>query len=173
MKKFRNWKLEIRNLKFRKGMSLMELIIYLALVAIVLVVVIDLSTNIVYSQAKNSKNSETQQSLNYLMDRITSSIENASAISGTYPGNTLSLTVGGSPIVYSLSSGVITISEQSQPAENLSSSSVTVSPSDGEQLFDKITNGSATTIKVNILLTLSQDSTVKQQATTTVLMRGK
>jgi hypothetical protein len=107
------------------------------------------------------------------MDRITSSIENASAVSGAYPDNTLTLTVGGNLIVYSLSGGIITIQEQSQPAQNLSSSLVTISPPTGEQLFEKITNGSALTIKVNILMTLSQDSTIKQQATTTVLMRGK
>jgi len=160
-------------LKTKKGMSLMELVVYLAITAIVMVVIIDLTTHLIYSQSKSSQATEVHQNLGFLMEKMTSAIDQASSANGTYPANTLNLTVNGSPVIFALDGNTLTIQEQSQPAQNLSSSKVGVSPPSGGQLFEKITNGSAITIKINLVVLLVSDVNTKQQATTTVMMRGK
>jgi len=152
-------------------MSLMELIIYLAIVSIVLVVIIDLVTHLVYSQGKNSKNVEVQQNTNFIMDRLNSTISSASAANVT--DNMLTLTVAGSPIIYSLNGNTLTIQRGAQPEQNLSNSKVQISAPLGGQLFEKITNTNVNTVKINLVVSLAAEANTKQQTTTTVMLRGK
>jgi len=165
-------KLVFVSYKLKKGMSLMELVIYLAIVAIVLVVIIDLVTHLVYTQGKNSKNVEVQQNTNFIIDRLSSSISSASAASVS-GGSTLSLTVAGNPVTYNLSGDILTIQQGVLPVQDLSNSKVKISPPAGSQLFEKITNTTANTIKINLQVALTSDNNIKQQTTTTILLRGK
>ena len=151
----------------------MELVIYLAVVAIILVVIIDLVTHLVYTQGKNSKNVEVQQNTSFVIDKLNSTISSASAATVSIGGNTLSLTVADNPVVYTLSGGTLTIQRGAQPAEDLSNSKVQISAPQGSQLFEKITNTNANTIKINFLVSLTSDNNTKQQTTTTILLRGK
>ena len=151
----------------------MELVIYLAVVAIVLVVIIDLVTHLVYTQGKNSKNVEVQQNTSFVVDRLNSTISGASAATVSNGGNTLSLTVAGNPIVYNLSGNTLTIQRGIQPVQNLSNSKVKISAPTGSQLFEKIANTNANTIKINLQAALTSDNNTKQQTTTAVLLRGK
>ncbi len=157
----------------KKGMTIIELVVYLGIVAIVLVTMIDMTTRLITTQTKTAATSEVQQNLTYVMSRLTSSIENASAISGTYPSDTLNLTVEGNPVTFKLNSNALEIEESGFPSMALTSSKVVVSAPSGGQLFTKITNGAATSIKVNLVVTLTNDINTKQQAQTTVLLRGK
>lgn len=157
----------------KKGMTIIELVVYLGIVAIVLVTMIDMTTRLITSQAKTAATSEVQQNLSYAMNRLTSSIQSASAASGIYPSDTLNLTVEGNPVVFKLNSNALEIEELGLPSMALTSSKVVVSPPSGGQIFTKVTNGSTTSIKVNLVVTLVNDINAKQQAQTTVLLRGK
>ena len=155
-------------------MSLMELVIYLAIVAIILVVIIDLVTHLVYTQGKNSKNVEVQQNTIFVINKLNSTISAASVATVSPDGKTLTLTISGDTVVYTLSGTTfLTIQRGSLPAENLSNSKVKISAPSGSQLFEKITNTNANTIKINMLMSLASDSNTKQQTTTTILLRGK
>ncbi|OGD56061.1 hypothetical protein A2V71_03850 [Candidatus Berkelbacteria bacterium RBG_13_40_8] len=173
MKKNSNLKNQTACLKAKLGMTIIELVVYLGIVAIVLVTMIDMTTRLVTSQVKSATKSEVQQNLGYAMERISSSIANASVASGTYPSDTLNLTVEGNPVVFKLNDSALEIEEAGLPSTALTSSKVVVSAPSGGQIFTKMTNGEATSIKVNLMVTLANDINVQQQAQTTILMRGK
>jgi len=157
----------------KKGMTIIELVVYLGIVAIVLVTMIDMTTRLITTQTKTAATSEVQQNLSYAMSRLTSSIQSASAVSGTYPSDTLNLTVDGNPVTFKLNSNALEIEEGGLPSTALSSSKVVVSaPSEG-RIFTKVSNGAAISIQVNLMVALASDINTKQQAQTTVLLRGK
>ncbi len=161
----------MNNKNYKKGISLIELIIYIGIVGIILVVMIDLATNLVYSQSKNASFSEVQQNLRFTLERMSTSIENATAVTGSFPSNTLNLTVGGNQIIYRLNGSVLEI-EESGSTYNLSSSKVIVSAPTGN-LFDKITNEDDICIKISIMATLESDQNISQEGQTSVLLRTK
>lgn len=169
----KNLKFKTKNVKLRKGLTLIELIIYIGIIGIVLIAVIDLSTRLVYSQSKQASVSEVQQNMRYAVERMTSSIENAKQINGSYPSNTLDLNVGASQIIYRLNGTVLEISEDG--GSNylpLTSSKVTLS-SGGGSIFSKITNGASSSVKISFDIYLTTDINNKQTVSTTVLLRGK
>lgn len=158
----------------KKGVSLIELIIYMAVVAIVLLVVIDLVTNLVYSQAKNSHSSEVTQNLEFALQKIGRSVEGASAVNGTYPSDSLNLTVAGQTEIYAIQGGVLTYKKGESAAVAVTSSKVKMSGyPDGSSAFVKIINGTSTTVKINLTAKVANDANINQSMVSTFLMRGK
>lgn len=157
-----------------KGMSLVELIIYLAILAIILVVIIDLSARLVLSSSRQSANVEVSQNLELAMSRLANTIEAASASSSSLPADTLTLTVGGQETVLALAGGVLTVQEGANAPVALTADKVNIGayPADG-QIFQKLTNGSAVSIKVGLTAALVSDPKIKQSITAAFVMRGK
>lgn len=102
--------MEVISCQLRRGVSLIELIIYISLVAIVLVAITDLATRLVFVQAKTNKQSAVTANLNFAQNKISADIANATAVLVTDSGQTLNLTVDNHPLTYNLSNGVINLS---------------------------------------------------------------
>jgi len=154
-------------------MTLIELIVYIGLVAIVLLVITDLVTHLILSQGKNNGSQEVQANVELISTKLISSIENAKAVTGSYPGNQLSLTTATGTEVISLSGNTFSISRNGAGVLPISNSKVVISPPQGGQIFTKITNGTAVSVKVNLVVSLISDINKKQTLSTTIEMRGK
>jgi len=157
----------------KKGMTLIELVVYIGLVAIVMLVIADLATHLVLNQAKNNGSQEVQANLELISTKLINSIENAHAATGSYPSDQLNLTTATGTEVYSLSGNVFQISKNGAAAIPISNSKVVISPPSGGKIFTKVTNGTDTSVKINLVVSLVTDVTKKETFVTTILAGGK
>lgn len=117
----------------RRGFTLLELLIYIAIISVVLIVATKLSSQVLAVKAKSTALSEVNRNARFVMDRIVTEVGEADAIAagtvfGTNPGR-LELTVtdlGNSPTVFAVTDGTLTVQLGSGPALPLTSSQVTV-----------------------------------------------
>lgn len=132
-----------------KGFTLIELIIYFAIISVVSLISVDILYSIADSRGRIESRSEVNQNLRFAVERLINDIRSATAItvpSGTnVSGNVLTITVPGEGSVsYSVSSGVL-----QRNSVNLTSNSVTIDESGS--IFTRIDNGSNNkTIQVNL-----------------------
>lgn len=160
--------------KKHKGISLIELIIYIGVMAIVLVAITDLAARLVFAQTKVNKTSVVTENLNFAMRKISADVENATAITGSYPSNTLTLTVAGQQLIYKLNGQTLTLSTGSQPAIPITSSKVNISAPPANNLFTKITNGTTiNSVRINLVVSEIDNPTNQQTGQTTILLRSK
>lgn len=119
-------------LKFRPGFTILEMIIYTAIIGMILVTVVYVMNTTYQVRARVGSSSVVHESMDFAKKRIAASLHNASGIivpaSGT--SSTLRLTmpdVALDPTVYTLSNGQIWIKEGSKENLPLTSSEVTIS----------------------------------------------
>ena len=88
----------------QQGFSLIELIVYIGIFTVVIAVGTQLLG--VSGRIRNQTEAryEVQQNIRFAVEKISENIRKASAISGTYPSNTLTLTISGQSVVFALSS---------------------------------------------------------------------
>ncbi len=168
----RNLKFKIKNLKLRKrpGITLIELLIYLAITAIVLVVVIDLVTRIAQNRGASQGQTEVTQNARFLCERLSLATSQASAISGTYPANNLNLTINSLPVIFSLENGQIFYQEGGGQAMALTDSKVEVTPIDiSENIFKHLANGQAQSVQIRFKITFKQNNFSREFETAAVL----
>ena len=114
----------------QSGFTLVEMIIYLAIVSTMLVSISYLILDLIGGQSKSAANQEVNQNSRFITQRLISDIKAASDFS--IPSeDTLNLTVPGDDIVYSLDAGSLNLTRQvgAEPAEDLNSSEVEVTGS--------------------------------------------
>jgi len=92
-------KLKIENWKFSKGSSLLELLIYLAVLAIISGVVSGIFMSINKGKGASDSRTEVSSNLRFVFDKIAQDIRSA-----TSSANILTLIVGGNTISYSTTS---------------------------------------------------------------------
>ncbi len=95
-------KFEIRNSDFhrrRSGFTLIELIIYLAIVSIILVSISYLMLDLLGGQTKNYANQDINQQLRFITNLLTKDVKAAQDI-GSISSDTLVLTMIGDDIIY-------------------------------------------------------------------------
>lgn len=164
-----------KTIKFKKSraITLIELLIYLAITAIVLVVMIDLVTRIAQNRGATQGQTEVTQNARFLSERLSLAIGQASAISGTYPANNLNLTVNSSPIIFSLGNGQIFYQESGGTPLALTDSKVAVSPINAsENIFTRVTNGQAQSVQIRFKITFKQNN-FSREFETAAVMEGK
>lgn len=161
-------------LKFKKnGLTLIELLIYLAITTIVLVVVISLMTSIAKSKSQSSGLGDINQNGRFFTERVTYSVQQASNISGSFPADSLNLTINSASVVFSLSDGQIFYQEGAGASLPLTSEKVEItSIAPGEGIFEKITNGSAQSVQIKFKVKFKETG-FSQDFQTSVLVRGK
>lgn len=161
------------NFKKHRGITLIELLIYLAITTIVLVVVIDLVARIAQNRSASRGQTEATQNARFLSERLTYAIQSASTATGEYPADILNLTVNGGPIVFTLQDGQILYEENLAAALALTDQNVEISAiGPDESIFNKIVNGNMESIQIRFKITFKETS-FSRQFQTAVLLRGK
>ena len=88
----------------KNGFTLLELLLYIGIIALVVVIVGETFVLFVTSQKKIEIRRLVEQNLDLCLKKIEQSVKEASNITGSYPANTLSLT--NVTTTYSLENGV-------------------------------------------------------------------
>ena len=98
-------KLKIENWKFSKGSSLLELLIYLAVLAIISGVVSGIFMSINKGKGASDSRTEVSSNLRFVFDKIAQDIRSATSSANIItPSDILTLIVGGNTISYSTTS---------------------------------------------------------------------
>ena len=145
----------------KKGFTLIELVIYIAIAAAILLAIGSFWTSIVNSRIKNQVIIETEQQGSQVMQQITQTIRNAEDINSPTQGNSASiLSLGVSdpaedPTIFDLVDGVIRITKGSNDPVDLTSSAVEVTSLNFSNLSNDDTPG---TIRVEFSLEYLSDS---------------
>lgn len=116
-----------------RGFTLIELLLYIAIVSVVVFVIAGLITSVLQSRVKNQTVADVEQEGAYVMQLITQTVRNATAVNSPAIGaSSASLSVNvtsapSSPTVFDSSAGVLRITEGAGSPVSLTSSHVTVS----------------------------------------------
>ncbi|AKM82345.1 TPA: hypothetical protein DD449_04600 [Candidatus Berkelbacteria bacterium] len=158
----------------RRGVTLMELIIYIGVMSIVIVAITDLAGRLVFAQKKNNASTEINETSNLISGKLNSDIANATAVNGIFPSNTLILTVDGHQLQYDLSDNNLSLKTDSGEAVKLNSSRIKIQPVvPSTMIFNKAENGSANSVSYKMNFTLLTGSGIGNTVQTTILMRAK
>lgn len=123
---------KINNLDRRRAFTIIELLLYIALVSVLLLSLSAFWANTIQSRIKTQTISEVDEVGTQAMNLITQSIRNADSVTtpavGTSgAGLTLTMaTAGVNPTVFDLSSGVIRVTEGATPAVNIISDKLAI-----------------------------------------------
>lgn len=158
--------------KKHQAVTLVELIIYIAITMIILVIIIDLMIRVTAQKSFVNGQNQVNENARFLAERLTYEIQSASAIVGTYPQNNLALTVNNTPVVFSLSNGRISIEEGINPVSYLTENNVLIEPIAGESIFNKVENGTNSSVEIKFKITYKQ-ANFSRDFQTAATLRGK
>lgn len=128
----------------QSGFSLLELLIYIAILSSFLVVIVNLFFTVSTSSVREEVRTEVRHNLRFASEQITNEVRKATAIESVSPsGDSLQITVDGAPTEFRVTGGVLQkIRGASQ--ENITTGNVTVNTTD--PIFTRIGN----TIQINL-----------------------
>lgn len=154
----------MRKQKLKKGFSLVETLLYIAIVSTVVVALTSFLSVNQNTAARNQTINEIDQQGAQILQTITQTIRNATSVTGPVvgtPGSTLTLVVtdgAKSPTIFDLSGGAIRIKEGAGAAINISSNRVTASA----VTFTNLKPGSAKdSIKIQFTLTYNNPNNIQ------------
>lgn len=114
----------------KKGVTIIELVIYMSILSVLLLFFTDMFATLVNKQLETESLSNVQQDANYLLSRFTYDFARASSVSSPAspgaPVGSLQLVIDTIPYSFTLSSGNV-IEEHSGNQYNLNSSETTIS----------------------------------------------
>ena len=146
------------------GFTLIELLLYVSMLSIMMLSITMFLSLMLQSRVKEQVMSEVEQQGQLVMQEITQSVRNASAITAPTAGSagtSLSVTVPApnSPTVFDLSAGVLRITEGAGSAVGLTNSKVTASSLLISNLSRASTPG---VVRVEFTLTYNSTSTLSE-----------
>ncbi len=150
------------NLTGNKGFSLLELLIYVAILAVLVVIVANTFISLSRGSGQSQARSEVDSALKFAAELIKQDIKNASAITTPASGgssSSLTLTRGGATIVYDVASGVLRRTVNAGAPQNITGSNITVSSPTFTRVENTNTVFSATDISIQIKMTFAYNST--------------
>lgn len=151
------------------GYSLIELLIYVALFAMISVLLVHSLVVLMRTYANANGFRRLQNNGELIIERITREVRDAESISsgtfGTHPG-TLTLVNDGDPVVFAVSNGVVNITEEGV-TNILSTNQVSVT----NMVFRRITTQSGEGVKVELTLTTTGGVIRTGSFYSTVLLR--
>jgi len=159
---------KILKFKKRKGMTLVELMVYLAITMIVSVLIIELTSRMLQVKTQSAGSGEVTYNAALILDRLFYEISNATAATGEYPSDTLNLVVNGTQAKFELSNNQILFE-----GEALSNNLVEISPPSPDTfIFDRFANGDAESIKLKFKVKFKA-SNFSRDCETAVFVGGK
>lgn len=120
---------ELRITKKESGFSLLELIIYIAIFAVISTAAVDMVLNLNLGWTKSKIESEVQQNLRFAMETIAQNVRGSSAVNAPAAGgsgNALTLVSGGQTIQFFLTGTALQKQTGASPAENITNDAVKV-----------------------------------------------
>lgn len=160
----------------QKGFTLIELIIYIAIFAVISLVLTDFFITLTKVRAQTEARGEVRQNLARTMERVSQVIRSASGVNSA-SGNTLSLAMTDSaknPTIFTVTGNVLTIQEGASPATALTSDKVIIS----KLSFTSINNPSPAKKSVQVAMMVDYDAKDRpdyiysSSATTTAVIRN-
>ena len=182
---FSNFKFDFQNSTFNiqhsprnRGISLLELLIYIALLAGLMVVVSDAFISLSKGRGQSQARSEINSALRFSVEKIRQDLKGATAVSSPLLGtasSSLTMTAGGATVTYDVILGVLRRTENTVVATT-TASSVFVDPPIFTRLENYNTILNATTTTIQMLLTMryggsSTDWMYSESLRTTVTIR--
>lgn len=161
------------------GISLLELLIYIALLSGLMVIVSDAFIMLSKGRGQAEARSEINSAIRFAGELIKQDVKNATAVSapalGT-PGSTLSLTVSGETILYDMLDGVLRRKVNAGTPETVTGSYVTVDVPTFTRIenYNSILNATTTAIQVAMTMRYNAESgdwTYEDSLRTTVTFR--
>lgn len=156
----KNLKLKIQNSKLintfgEKGMTLIELLLYMGLLSIFLVILTDIFVSILEVGNESDSTSNVEQDGRFVLARLSFDIRRATTV--TVPAqDQLQLVISGTPYTYSFSGGNLKI----DASDNLNSSETTVTANSLNPIFQKISNPSG--VEDTVKIELKVESRIQQ-----------
>jgi len=144
---------QVARAKFKKGFTLVELILYMALMAIFLIILTEIFVSILEVKKESEAVSAVEQDGRFLLSRFNHDLNRATSVSTPATlgdsSSSLVLVIGGDTFTYSLSSGNLQITN-TNGTDNLNSSGSTIS----NVSFQRIgPSGGEPTIKITYTVT--------------------
>lgn len=140
-----------------RGISLLELLIYIAILSGLMVVISDAFIMLSKGRGQAEARSEVNSAIRFAGELIKQDVKNASAISVPalgVPASTLSLTVSGNTILYDMSAGALRRKVNAGTPEVVTGSSVAVDVPTFTRLENYNTVLTATTTAVQVAMTM-------------------
>lgn len=139
-------------MKFKKGFTLVEMLIYMGLLGILLIALTDLFVAILGVKLESESNSFIEQDGRYILARLSNDVSMASSISVPSSlgssGSSLSLVINGSTYIYTISAGNLQMVDNIGTV-NLNSSETSITNLN----FQKIGNvGGKETVRMDLTL---------------------
>ena len=138
---------------YKRGFTLIEIIIYMALLSIFLLTLTDIFVSILDVQLESDATSAVEQDGRFLLSRLAYDINRASAI--TTPGaigsssNTLVMTIGTDTYTYLLSGNNFQLRVNAGTPDNLNSSESAISSPTFQKIANSAVGGTKETIRIN------------------------
>lgn len=130
--------------KNQRGFSLLELLIYIAILSGFLLVIINLFFSVSTSSVRGEVSSEVRQNLRFASQQVTDEVRKATAIDFvSVSGDNLRLIIDGAPTEFKIVGGILE-KTRGMTTENITTNNVTVSTAD--PVFTQIGN----TIQINL-----------------------
>lgn len=150
----------VKNTNRKSGTSLLELLIYVAILSGLMVVVTDAFTSLSKGRGQSQARSEVNAAIRFATEKIRQDLKGASVVTTPVLGtasSTLLMTVGGSAVNYDVSGGQLRRQEASVYTA-VTGSNIIVSTSTFTRLENRNTNLGATTTAIQIAMTMSYNS---------------
>ena len=147
---------------FNSGFSLLEILIYVSILSIIVVIVSSTFVSLSRGRGQSMARNEVNNAIRFSTELLRQDIKNASVVSVPTTGSTsstLTLTRGGTVIIYDVSGGSLRRQEGINNPVNLTNSSVTVSTPVFTRIENTNTLFSDTDISLKINMTFSYNST--------------
>lgn len=162
-----------------RGISLLELLIYIALLSGLMVIVSDAFIMLSKGRGQSEARSEINSAIRFAGELIKQDVKNATAVSAPalgVPGSTLSLTVSGNTILYDMLGGVLRRKVNAGTPEAVTGSYVTVDVPTFTRIENYNSIHNATTTAIQVAMTMrynaeSGDWTYEDSLRTTITFR--
>lgn len=143
--------------KIARGFTLIEMLLYMALMSIFLIVLTDILVSIIGAKVSSQTFTSVEQDGRYILARLNYDISRANSI--TTPGaigtstNNLILIIGPDTYTYSLAGENLQLQVNATPADNLNGSNSTLSAPIFKKLANSAIAGTKETVQVQFVLT--------------------
>lgn len=166
--------------RYKRGVSLIELLIYIAILSVVVVFIASSFNSLMKGRGKSESASEVNSAIRFGTEKMVRDIKEASAVSTPATvgasATTLVLSVSGSTITYDLSGGVLRRTVNAGTPEPITASSTAITTLFVTRLENYNTPLGATTTSIRVSLSAGYNSSSPEwqystSATTTATLR--